>query len=119
LIIRAYYAANPPKIELPDYWDALDNADEMNADQKREAAMAGLSTGPSFDQLLDEANFHYVVQRDPLRANSEAWTRVESSSGKTIPEELKSWVGDAKVVEHAGAPSTTAAIEQNETVPVL
>jgi len=119
LIIRAYYAANPPKIELPDYWDALDNADEMNADQKREAAMAGLSTGPSFDQLLDEANFHYVVQRDSLRANSEAWTRVESSSGKTIPEELKSWVGDAKVVEHAGAPSTTAAIEQNETVPVL
>lgn len=119
LIIRAYYAANPPTIELPDYWDALDNADEMNADQKREAAMAGLSTGPSFDQLLDEANFHYVVQRDPLRANSEAWTRVESSSGKTIPEELKSWVGDAKVVEHAGAPSTTAVIEQNETVPVL
>jgi len=116
LIIRGYYVANPPKIELPDYWDALDKADEMTADEKREAAMAGLSTGPSFDQLLDEANFHYVVQRDQLRSNSEAWTRVESSSDNTIPEEMESWVGDAKVFEHA--PSATVAAKENKTVPV-
>jgi len=119
LIIRGYYAANPPQIELPDYWDALDKADEMTADEKREAAMNGLSTGPSFDQLLDEANFHYIVQRDPLRANSEAWTRVESASGHAIPEEMKSWVREARVAEHAGVPATTEAVEQNETAPVV
>lgn len=97
LIIRGYYAANPPQIDLPDYWDALDSgkADEMTAEQKREAAMAGLSTGPSFDDLLDEAKFHYVIKRDPLRADSEAWSRVNGSHN--IPEEMKSWVGDAKV----------------------
>jgi len=119
LIIRGYYAANPPKIELPDYWDALDNAEEMTADKKREAAMAGLSTGPSFDELLDEANFHYVVQRDPLRANSEAWNRVESSNDKNIPEEMKLWVGDTNGAAHSGAPVDTVADKQDQTVPVM
>ena len=91
LAIRAYYKANPPEIELPDYWSALDkDATEMTSDEKREAALMGLSTGPSFDQLMDEAKFHYVVKREPLRANSEAWTRVNGS--KEIPEELKAWV---------------------------
>jgi len=101
LIIRGYYAANPPAIELPDYWDALDKGDEMTADEKREAAMAGLSTGPSFTQLLDEANFHYVVKRDPLRADSEAWKRVQTSESKSVPKEMKSWVGLAKVADPA------------------
>lgn len=90
LIIRGYYAANPPPIELPDYWDALDKGEDMTADEKREAAMAGLSTGPTFDQLLDEATFHYVVKRNPLRADSEAWKRVESAGSKSVPEEMKS-----------------------------
>jgi len=114
LAIRAYYAANPPKIELPDYWDALDNdGKELTADEKREAAMAGLSTGPSFDELMDEAKFHYVVKREPLRASSEAWSRVESSSLKSVPEEMKSWVGDTvtAVVE-------VPVAEEVEAVPV-
>lgn len=101
LAIRAYYKANPPEIELPDYWSALDkNAEEMTSDEKREAALMGLSTGPTFNQLIDEAKFHYVVKREPLRANSEAWSRVQSEangSSKNIPEELKSWVGAANV----------------------
>mmetsp|Transcript_20056 Transcript_20056/g.43497 ORF Transcript_20056/g.43497 Transcript_20056/m.43497 type:complete len:442 (+) Transcript_20056:157-1482(+) len=102
LIIRGYYAANPPEIELPDYWNALDKGEDMSADEKREAAMAGLSTGPTFDQLLDEAKFHYVVKRDPLRADSEAWTRVKSAGSESIPEEMKSWVeADAKVAAPA------------------
>jgi len=96
LIIRGYYAANPPEIKLPDYWGALDKGDEMTAEEKREAAMAGLSTGPSFDQLLDDAKFHYVVKREPLRENSEAWNRAQSAGSKNIPTEMKSWV-DAKV----------------------
>eukprot|EP00581_Thalassiosira_minuscula_P018974 CAMPEP_0183722972 /NCGR_PEP_ID=MMETSP0737-20130205/14747_1 /TAXON_ID=385413 /ORGANISM="Thalassiosira miniscula, Strain CCMP1093" /LENGTH=466 /DNA_ID=CAMNT_0025953221 /DNA_START=160 /DNA_END=1560 /DNA_ORIENTATION=+ len=113
LIIRGYYKANPPEIELPDYWDALDKGDEMTADEKREAAMAGLSTGPTFDQLMDEAKFHYVVKRDPLRANSEAWTRAVAANGSSssIPEEMKSWVGDAKEVP-------TVVAEENVTAPV-
>lgn len=103
LAIRAYYKSNPPEIELPDYWSALDkDTTEMTSDEKREAAMMGLSTGPSFDQLMDEAKFHYVVKREPLRANSEAWSRVQSAAnGSTgdIPEELKSWVGAAPKVD--------------------
>mmetsp|Transcript_6131 Transcript_6131/g.13354 ORF Transcript_6131/g.13354 Transcript_6131/m.13354 type:complete len:461 (-) Transcript_6131:98-1480(-) len=110
LIIRGYYAANPPQITLPDYWDALDKGDEMTADEKREAAMAGLSTGPTFGELLDEANFHYIVKRDPLRADSEAWARVESSGGRSVPEEMKSWVGSAANAEVAA--SETASVAQ-------
>merc|ERR1712087_744086 len=115
LIIRGYYAANPPEIKLPDYWDALDKGDELTADEKREAAMAGLSTGPSFDELLDEANFHYVVRRDPLRASSEAWTRVESGSvSKIVPEGMKSWVDRAPASEQVIVEDATA----NEEVVV-
>lgn len=33
LIIRGYYKANPPQIELPDYWGALDKGDEMSLQQ--------------------------------------------------------------------------------------
>jgi len=110
LIIRGYYAANPPQITLPDYWDALDKGDEMTADEKREAAMAGLSTGPTFGELLDEANFHYIVNRDPLRADSEAWARVDSPRARSVPEEMKSWVGSAADAEVAA--SETASVAQ-------
>eukprot|EP00970_Alexandrium_tamarense_P008686 scaffold1657_cov182-Alexandrium_tamarense.AAC.29 len=104
LIIRGYYAANPPEVKLPDYWGALDKGDELTADEKRAAAMAGLSTGPTFDQLMEEAKFHYVVKRDPIRENSEAWSRVQFSGSKAIPDEMKSWV-DAKVE----APATVSS----------
>ena len=114
LVIRGYYAANPPKIELPDYWDALDKGDQMTADEKREAALAGLSTGPSFSQLLDEAKFHYIVKREPLRADSEAWNRVESSGMRIVPEEMKAWVGNAP----APAPEAASVVAQNKTAPV-
>lgn len=94
LVVKAYYAANPPKIELPEYWDALDNLEDMTPEQRRSAAEAGISTAPKFSQLLEEANFHYVVQRSPLRAQSAAWKRVESGS-RTIPTELEDWVNSA------------------------
>ena len=112
LIIRGYYAANPPQIVLPDYWDALDKGEEMSADEKREAAMAGLSTGPSFDQLMDEAKFHYVVKRYPLRASSDAWNRIESEGRtRSVPEELKNWVGVAKGEDVAARETTSAAAQ--------
>jgi YidC/Oxa1 family membrane protein insertase len=69
----------------------------------------GLSTGPSFDQLMDEAKFHYVVKREPLRASSEAWTRVNGSG--EIPEELKAWVGAGpKQVEEVETKSDAASV---------
>jgi len=114
LIIRGYYAANPPEIELPEYWGALDKGDEMTADEKREAAMAGLSTGPTFAELMDDAKFHYVVKRDPLRADSEAWSRVNGA--KTIPDELKTWASESSAPVVAEA--EVVAAEQNETTPV-
>jgi hypothetical protein len=47
-----------------------------------------------------EAKFHYVVQRGPLRAQSEAWKRVESGT-HAIPTEMEAWVASSgvKVVE--------------------
>lgn len=118
LAIRAYYAANPPQIELPDYWDALDDKKELTADEKREAALAGLSTGPTFNELMDEAKFHYVVQREPLRAESEAWARVESSDDINIPVVMKSWVGDSAITELTEAEVSTQQETAAEVAPV-
>jgi YidC/Oxa1 family membrane protein insertase len=53
LAVRQYYKLNPPKIELPDYWDALDDAENLSPDDRRKAAQAGLQTGPSFADLKD------------------------------------------------------------------
>jgi YidC/Oxa1 family membrane protein insertase len=62
LAVKAYYAANPPKIELPEYWDALENMDDMTPEQRRSAAEAGLSTAPKFSQLLEGTHgFNTVV----------------------------------------------------------
>ena len=53
LAVRAYYKANPPKIELPDYWSALDNAENMSLEDKKKAAQAGLNIGPTFADMMD------------------------------------------------------------------
>ena len=120
LIVKAYYKANPPEIELPDYWDALDDVDTMTAEEKREAAKAGLAVGPKFEDLLEgtcgsafyrslivpfvalysylclppcaEASFHVLVNRKPIRVDSAAWQRVVKSESMDIPSSMKSWV---------------------------
>merc|ERR1711879_331524 len=51
LAVKTYYSANPPAIELPDYWDALDDDVDMSPDKKRKAAEVGINTGPDFQQL--------------------------------------------------------------------
>ena len=66
LAVKSYYKANPPKVELPDYWDALDDVANMSDEQRREAAKAGISTGPKFEDLMDEARYHYVVDRSTV-----------------------------------------------------
>ena len=53
LAVRAYYAANPPEIELPEYWDSLEKIDEMTPEGRRKAAEAGISTGPTMAQLIE------------------------------------------------------------------
>jgi len=91
LIIRKYYEANPPDIELPDYWDALDDVASMSPEEQRKAAEAGMAVGPKWQDVLDEANFHYVVERNPLRENSAAWERAQKEKIDISPE-LLAWV---------------------------
>lgn len=97
LAIRSYYKANPPKIELPDYWDALDDVDSMSPDEKRKAAEAGMAVGPKWEDILDEARYHYVIERKPLRLQSSAWQRVQSAE-VSIPTEMLSWVDESVVL---------------------
>jgi len=93
LAIRAYYKANPPKIELPDYWDSLDDVENMSPEEKRKAAAAGMSVGPKWEDVLDEARYHYVVERTALREDSEAWKRAQEMD-IAIPQEMLGWVGN-------------------------
>lgn len=91
LVIRKYYELNPPVIELPDYWDALDDVANMSPEEQRKAAEAGMAVGPKWQDVLDEAKFHYVVERTPLRENSAAWERAQKENVE-IPAELLAWV---------------------------
>jgi len=89
--VRQYYKMNPPNIELPEYWDALDDVASMTPEERREAAKAGMAVGPKWEDLVDEAKFHYVVERTPLRENSAAWERVQAHN-INIPPEMSDWV---------------------------
>jgi len=61
LAIRAYYKANPPKIELPDYWDSLDDVENMSPEEKRKAAAAGMSVGPKWEDVLDGTSQIHIL----------------------------------------------------------
>jgi len=120
LAVKAYYQVNPPKIDLPDYWDALDDVASMTPDERRKAAEAGLSTGPSYADMLDEARFHYVVDRKPLRSESDAWNRV-SAKGEghiAIPTQMESWVNgiSSDVVLNGSSDDDSVKKEQLEVV---
>lgn len=112
LAVRKYYELNPPKIELPEYWDALDDMSNMSADDRRAAAEAGIAAGPKWSDIIDEAKFHYVVDRSPLREESEAWQRAQAD-GMKIPEEMASWVASA------GAPIDPKEDEGAKTEPQM
>lgn len=54
LAVKAYFNANPPEITLPDYWDTLSSdkdVEAMTPEEKRQAAQAGLSVGPTMEDL--------------------------------------------------------------------
>ena len=133
--VRKYYEANPPQIELPDYWDALDDLDETKSpEERRAAAKAGLAKGPSMDDWITKANFHTLVEREPLRETSSSWQRlvqaaVDADAGATghdgstaphlvVPEEFQAWVASSHhSVEHES--TTTAETAPATTQPVL
>jgi YidC/Oxa1 family membrane protein insertase len=102
VLVKAYYKAYPPKIELPDYWDALD-ADEslMTPEERRKAAEAGMNAGPKFSDMIDEAQHHYVVERSPLRNGSPSWDKVKGVSD--VPSVLAEWVSKGSIKETIGA----------------
>jgi YidC/Oxa1 family membrane protein insertase len=123
LAVRKYYELNPPEINLPDYWDSLDKIEELSADEKRKVAAAGIAVGPKFEDLIVEANFHTVVERTPLRADSAAWQRVASANGN-VPPEMKTWVGTLNGSsaspsngEHMNGVADPATSSQEQAVP--
>jgi YidC/Oxa1 family membrane protein insertase len=115
LAVRAYFAANPPQIELPDYWDQTLKGEEMSPEERRKASEAGLRVGPTFEELIDEAKFHSFIERQPLRAESPAWQRVETSSSSSwnIPPEFEAWVKEGKKGRSTsiGSRETTVQVE--------
>lgn len=96
LAVRAYFAANPPKIDLPDYWDTAlaKDADfeSMTPEERRQATEAGIRVGPSMEDLRTEAKFHYLIERTPLRDSTDAWTKVQEGERVALPAELEAWV---------------------------
>jgi YidC/Oxa1 family membrane protein insertase len=91
LAVKAYFAANPPAIELPDYWDSALSGDgeNMTPEDRRQASEAGIRVGPSFDDLIDEARFHCLIERKGIRTETAAWQRA--ANGVDLPNELEAW----------------------------
>ena len=126
LAVRKYYEANPPVIELPDYWDDLnDDENEMTSEKRRAAAQAGISKGPSLDDWILNCQFHTVVERNPIRENSNAWHNIEgynSTKKLIIPAEFQSWVSSSSLVTEEvngvhGSGNADTTEEQEASVP--
>lgn len=122
LAVRAYFAANPPDINLPDYWDTLTNEkdiDDMTPDERRQAVQAGLSVGPTMEDLKIESKFHNFVARQPLRSNSAAWQKLESSEIITIPAEMATWVSgdDQKQLQESATAAMNAEGAEKNNAP--
>jgi YidC/Oxa1 family membrane protein insertase len=102
LVVKKYYQANPPKIELPEYWDTLDKQmDEMSVEEKKKAAAAGIAVGPKFEDLVVNSNFHPVVIRKPLREGK--------VGGDKIPTELQAWVASSTTTTTTEEPVAQAS----------
>lgn len=117
LVVKAYFAANPPKIELPDYWDSAlsGEAENMTPEERRKASQAGLTVGPTFPELVDQAKFHVYVDRlKSFRTESDAWDRAVRNG--SVPTELEAWVKQStstSIEKNPSSPSTTVQVEAN------
>jgi len=114
LVIRKYYQANPPDIELPDYWDALDDVSKMSPEDKIEAAKAGVPVGPRWEDLIDDAKFHYVVERTSLRESSPSWEKVSAESSVSVPTEMMAWVGGSNGESHSVTESSASHADAHD-----
>lgn len=96
--VRAYFAANPPKMELPEYWESALSGDteSMSVEDRRKATEAGIRVGPSFEDLVLESKFHKLIVRKPLRTSAVA---NGSTTSTDIPAELAEWVKSGPRVE--------------------
>jgi YidC/Oxa1 family membrane protein insertase len=109
LTVRAYFAANPPNITLPEYWDKASEVAEkdfadLTPEERRQATEMGIKIGPTMEDLIDEGRFHVFIERPPLRQSTAAWERLVAVDDKTndsgifastnveIPEALQHWV---------------------------
>lgn len=125
--VRAYFAANPPKVELPDYWDTALTGDgkDMTPEERRKASEAGIRVGPSFDDLVDEARFHCRIERPAIRTeDNPAWQRVVATAASSTEEDaatnatmekypasLRAWVENAATSSRGSTESVlTAAV---------
>jgi len=109
VVVRGYYQANPPDIELPDYWDALDDVSKMSPEDKIEAAKAGVPVGPKWEDLVDDAKFHYVVDRQPIRESSPSWQKASADTSVSVPTEMMAWVGGTNGDAHSAGESSDHA----------
>jgi YidC/Oxa1 family membrane protein insertase len=100
VVVKAYFRANPPKIDLPDYWETAlsGDAENMSPEEKRKASEAGLRIGPTFEDLIVESKFHKLIVRKPLRTTTDALA-MTSTTNAEIPEELAEWVKNGPRVE--------------------
>jgi YidC/Oxa1 family membrane protein insertase len=105
--VRAYFKANPPKIELPDYWESAlgENSDDMTPEERRKISEAGIRVGPTFNDLIDEAKFHSIIERPSLRNESATWQRLAASSSSMtnsatapLPIDLQEWVQNGSTI---------------------
>jgi len=118
LIVRGYYAKNPPEIELPEYWDALgEDENEMTPEERRAAAKAGIAKGPTIEDWITNAKFHTLVEREnlPVRPNYDSWKQTNEGAKLVIPTEFQAWV-DTPVELTNGAVSE-AEVKKEEAVP--
>ena len=136
--VRAYFKANPPKIDLPDYWESAlgENSDDMTPEERRKISEAGIRVGPTFNDLIDEAKFHSIIERQSLRNDSAAWQRLVATStsmtnGSTeLPIDLQEWVqsgtgttavgvnGSTGTHQHAPV-TTTTTLSNNESTSAI
>jgi YidC/Oxa1 family membrane protein insertase len=125
--VKAYFAANPPKVELPEYWDTALTGDgtNMTPDERRKASEAGLRVGPSFDDMVDEARFHVYIDRaswrpmqsvvDKETTNGQAANVVHLTSHE-YPSDLKAWVQSGKSVTTTSSRQASERPEAAEPV---
>eukprot|EP00522_Entomoneis_paludosa_P000234 CAMPEP_0172472624 /NCGR_PEP_ID=MMETSP1065-20121228/68433_1 /TAXON_ID=265537 /ORGANISM="Amphiprora paludosa, Strain CCMP125" /LENGTH=499 /DNA_ID=CAMNT_0013230773 /DNA_START=109 /DNA_END=1608 /DNA_ORIENTATION=+ len=125
LAVKAYFAANPPEIELPEYWEQMSEGkafDDMTPDERRKATEAGLRVGPSFDDLVTQSRFHVFVEREPFRETTDSWKRAEEmKSDIKLSADLEQWILSSGVTalgveqeEKKDAPTNGASGEKEE-----